>query len=405
MDDKSETPLFIVASHQARMHCLLGTLYSSHQALKFKNGAMITFKVEDGRVSSHCELIWEGELPRGSKETSYFSTASGTRIADAAAAKRIAGTVMDGQYIIIRHGDGTHNQAKREGAVSKALTIGRQALRANESIDAAERIRDAQLTKAGRKQAERAGIELGKYIAEHSANLSIRTPCYCSDLFRTQQTLAIALDSASERLYSMLNMDTQTSATSYDKGTECAAKLRTALLVVLPCNHEIVGGKCLTEVSKFSPENTPMGNRLEVEGHRVDTAYYEHYYKQVYGKNGRMSLDGSHASRCGPANNLLHSIYLFNLYASGEAGISRVSEQLMSLPLENQVSTRNVLTTVGTGISRGTSTKKRTASILSGGRSRPRTKRHKVRWSVHRRRTKARGRRKSLRRRSTRRRR
>ena len=382
---RETTPLYIIVSHQARIKCLLTSLFSAYKSRKYKNGAIITFEVKEGGAVTDCDLIWTGGVDPNAHQRLLrtwehpLSDASEV-VADADGQSKVSGGVLPGRYIIIRHGDGVHNQVKRVSMLHNAATRARQALTSDKNIASNVRMRDAQLTELGSEQADFAGEKLGQYIWENRHTLSLRTPCYCSDLLRTQQTLALVLDGAAR---SILNRMEGAGARieSPNLSKKCTVSLVKALLVVLPCNHEVssTNTNCTAEVERLGPENKPFEMQSSVDGHTVDADFYHFYYKKVYGKEGRKDLDSATASRCGQASNLLHSIYLYNLFAKGKQRHGAVARRLPPPPRLAALrprAVRQVLAGVGPGISTKTAggSSRRTRS-----RRRTRKKRRRLR--------------------------
>ena len=251
----SSTYVSIVATHQARIRCLLSQILGK-KLERFKNGAVVRLEFRPRYVS--VKLVYSGELGPDEKKPNreyYMQPGTKTPIDDLKRYKPI--TLPDYEYMgnnakttsehirfeenkivvsvvksgfftdthkefdidtkgntyvffLIRHGQGFHN------VMGKAKKAGKTTLgKAGNSLGIHTNMYDPMLTVFGEQQANRTGIAL-RDNKEFMKEFMSANYLFCSDMYRTIQTLTLLLKSSGFNEYNKLKA-----------------------IYVLPCVHEL----------------------------------------------------------------------------------------------------------------------------------------------------------------------
>lgn len=177
------TEVSIIATHQARIRCLLRQLFQLERKIhRFMNGAILRIEMNPNEKRGiTCSLVHQGELGESKPDKTYYVTdivgneanfiplKFGTILIENEYTQSLVSN-LDKPYIfyLIRHGQGTHNVLK--GFKKKFASV---------SGD-----NDAKLTELGIEQAMNTGRAMMSNSEFRSANY-----LFSSDLTRTIQTL------------------------------------------------------------------------------------------------------------------------------------------------------------------------------------------------------------------------
>jgi len=271
----------IIATHQGRLRCFL-SMVLGQKTERFMNGAVLRLELSPNHIS--IQLVYDGELDESQPARKYYvmdlPQQKTTMFLPVVLTKTSIGTSNRPQHVrfegstiilksrntrdetiidtkgakfvfyLVRHGQGYHNRMDTATKLKKSVTW-----RDNQNTD---RLMDAQLTHSGKLQALRAGQAMRKY-----KDFSGMQFMFCSDLFRTMQTLAILMS-------------------AFDQ------KIKQKEIVVLPCAHElnyISNGVCDGKqwFNAFENQSTcqKMGSKectTKLYGFKIIWNFYKQFY-------------------------------------------------------------------------------------------------------------------------------
>jgi broad specificity phosphatase PhoE len=247
--DTNNTIVSIIVTHNGRLRCLLDYIKPGLGKNKFKNCAILELKLSNNNTK--LSLVYEGELDGESTDNTkikkegelYGESTDNTKIKKENDSDKtseiencyfikensepkngetrfenfnLSGNIfnlsdninINKTYIfyLIRHGDGTHNKAKRDGNKMEKVVFGE--------------LVDADLTPNGINQAQNAGKELKKLVKQFqdtNNNYLLPIHYFVSDLKRTRHTLYKIYNTINENLNNNINKT----------------------FTVLPCSHEL----------------------------------------------------------------------------------------------------------------------------------------------------------------------
>jgi hypothetical protein len=278
--------LIITVSHPSRVRCLLEYLYNWHYAyvsdkVDLNNGSVISFDVDTDETNNNkynvspLEIIWEGgliaDLAMRHKRLKRLDEAKKNKEVASFESKMM---LIEGRYVII--------------------------------------VQDPEKKKEGIDIFESAGKKLGDYIWNNKESVKICAPCFSSDIQHSHNVLSTVLNNVSRALEDrMHHKQTQMPKERRRNERKCAYTLRTATIVVLPCNHEVRLGEC-TAARPVKPAFLyPPNPRLHE--HRIDYTFYNSYYKKNL--ENKSLLQFTKPKACGRDNNLLEMIRKYVQFA------------------------------------------------------------------------------------------
>ncbi len=244
----------IIATHQARIRCLLSNILGK-KIERFMNGAVVRLEINPNNIL--CTLAHQGELDEVKPEKKYYVTDSTKTSPNYTAVQfpdinvRVQSTYnTNGNtyvFFLIRHGQGTHNTLK--GFKKKQAAIFGN--------------KDTRLTDTGFEQAAMTGAKMAKNEEFLSAK-----HLFSSDLTRTIETLV-----------TVLKQDSSKKIVNTAGGKE---------IVVLPCSHELnydPTGNCdgSSKQAVVGNENKPSCKSLsecvpEYDSFKINWNYYSQFY-------------------------------------------------------------------------------------------------------------------------------
>lgn len=263
----------IVATHQARIRCLLSSILGKKME-RFMNGAVLRFEINPTDII--CNLVHQGELDEVKPEKKYYVTDSSITSPNYTAipftdinVKVQSRYETNGNtyvFFLIRHGQGTHNTLK--GFKKKQAAIFGN--------------KDTRLTDKGFEQAAMTGAVMAKNEEFLSA-----TNLFSSDLVRTIQTLV-----------TVIKQDSTNKIINSPAGRE---------IVVLPCSHELnydPKGSCdgSSKQAMLGNENKPSCKSTSecipsYEEFKINWNYYYQFYD-----NGTRINAGKNRKHCRDTN-------------------------------------------------------------------------------------------------------
>ena len=278
--EKGTKYVSIVATHQARIRCLLSSILGK-KTERFMNGAVLRFEINPTDVI--CNLVYQGELNEVKPEKKYYVKDSSktshkyTAIPfpeDVRVQSRYETNGDTYVFFLIRHGQGTHNTLK-------GLKKKKAAVFSNN---------DTRLTNIGFEQAAMTGAVMTKNKEFLSA-----TNLFSSDLVRTIETLVTVIKQDSSN------------------------KIRTSAgkeIVVLPCTHELnyySKGSCdgSSKQAMVGNENKPSCKSIKdcinsYQEFKINWNYYGKFY------DGTRLKSGHNKTHCRTTNFLQEAIDIVN---------------------------------------------------------------------------------------------
>ena len=289
LEDKPNTYKSIIVTHQARIRCLLSTIYGKKMG-RFKNCAILRIDVTHDKIVT--DLYYEGKLDENKQNKKYYVIPKGrdiyadnNYIPENFQVHSISNDKIiipqDSTYIffLIRHGQGEHNILTGNEKRKKQIV--------------GDKILDASLTNKGVEQAIDAGNVMKADDLFKSSNFY-----FCSDLKRAMYTLMYILSI----VYpgdNMLNID------------------------VLPCAHELTympPGKIMKKKincdrkQTFTPKENRFDNKRLVipditvnnTNYTINWNTYKIFYKNKYRRVNNPS------ARCKFTNLLKEATYIIN---------------------------------------------------------------------------------------------
>lgn len=317
-----EPVVSIIATHQARIRCILRTLTGNTEddipkIHRFMNGAVIKLTIDGDVGEVALEIVNDGyddsahgnkKYYVGEKKDSRlrvtFPFARGEEARKALYKKMNIAENVKGKYVffIIRHGQATHNTEK---GISKLWqsTAGKK---------------DTELTDQGKMQAQKVAEAMSKNKEFLSAQY-----LFCSDLRRTMQTLSIIVGGAH-------------SIAKKEGIVEMPHKI-----IILPCSHELnyrssgdcdgVNFKQIVQAEENKPCSV-FGGEEGLHSTCLTAIPWQHepeagadskeqfaldwkYYREFYGTGEVLGLRGDRKtgrSKCRDTNFLLQAISIIN---------------------------------------------------------------------------------------------
>ena len=280
---KGKKYVSIIATHQARIRCLLSSILDK-KIERFMNGAVLRLEINPNNIL--CNLVYQGELDEVKPDKKYYVTDSSKTSTNYTAIpfpdvnvrvqSRYETNGDTYVFFLIRHGQGTHN-------ILKGLKKKRAAVFGN---------KDTRLTDVGFEQAAMTGAKMVKNNEFLSA-----TSLFSSDLTRTIETLV-----------TVLKQDSDEKIVNRVSGKE---------IVVLPCVHELnydSTGNCdgSSKQAMVGNENKPSCSAIKdcldsYLGFKINWSYYGKFYD-----NGTRLKPGRNRKHCRDTSFLQEAIDIIN---------------------------------------------------------------------------------------------